>query len=63
MQQIEKQYDDFVTEFDKNLGKVDVSLGLQIMSLQRKFPETSPKVESRVCYHPGTNLEKKATRT
>ena len=59
MQQIEKQYDEFVTEFGKNLGKVDVSLGLQIMSLQRKFPESSPKVELRVCYRPGTNLEKK----
>jgi len=59
MQQIEKQYDNFVTEFGKNLGKVDVSLGLQIMNLQRKFPESSPKVELRVCYRPGTDLEKK----
>ncbi len=59
MQQMEKQYDEFVTEFGKNLGKVDVSLGLQIMNLKRKFPETDPKVELRLCYRPGTNLEKK----
>jgi len=31
MQQLEKQYDEFVTEFGKSLGKVDVSLGLQMM--------------------------------
>jgi len=59
MQQIEQQYDEFVTEFGKSLGKVDVSLGLQIMNLQRKFPESSPKVEIRICYLPGTNLESK----
>ncbi len=59
MQQIEKQYNEFVTEFGKSLGKVDVSLGLKIMNLKRKFPETDPKVELRVCYRPGTNLEKK----
>jgi len=59
MQQIEKQYDEFVTKFGKSLGKVDVSLALKIMSLKGKFPETDPKVELRVCYRPGTNLEKK----
>ena len=59
MQQLEKQYDEFVTEFGKNLGKVDVSLGLQIMNLQRKFTDTTLKVELRICYRPGTDLEKK----
>ena len=59
MQQIEKQYDEFVTKFGKSLGKVDVSLALKIMSLKGKFPETDPKVELRVCYRPGTNLERK----
>ncbi len=58
MQQLEKQYDEFVTEFGKNLGKVDVSLGLQIMNLQRKFTDITPKVELRICYCPGTDLEK-----
>ncbi len=59
MQQIEKQYDEFVTKFGKSLGNVDVSLGLQIMNLKGKFPETDPNVELRVGYRPGTNLEKK----
>jgi len=59
MQQIEQQYDQFVTEFAKSLGKVDVSLGLQVMNLQKKFPESNPKVELRVCYTPGTDLEAK----
>ncbi len=59
MEQIEKQYDEFVTEFGKNLDKVDLSLGLQTMYLQRKFTDVKPKVELRVCYRPGTDLEKK----
>lgn len=59
MQQIEKQYNEFVTEFGKNLGKVDVSFALQMMYLQKKIPDSSPKIELEVCYTPGTNLEKK----
>ena len=59
MQQIEKQYNEFVTEFGKNLGKVDVSFALQLMYLQKKISNSSPKVELEVCYTPGTNLEKK----
>ena len=58
MQQIEKQYDEFVTEFGKKLGKVDVSFALQTMYLQTKIPDSSPKVELQVCYTPGTDLEK-----
>jgi len=59
MQQIEKQYEEFVTEFGKKLDKVDVSFALQIMYLQRKIPNSLPKVELQVCYRPGTDLEKK----
>jgi len=58
MQQIETHFDEFVTEFEKKLGKVDVSFALQTMYLQRKIPDSKPKVELRVCYLPGTNLEK-----
>jgi len=59
MQQIEKQYDEFVTEFEKKLDKVDVSFALQTMYLQRKIPDSTPKVELQVCYRPGTDLQKK----
>jgi len=59
MQQIEKQYEEFVTEFGKKLDKVDVSFALQTMYLQRKIPDSTPKVELQVCYRPGTDLEKK----
>jgi len=52
MQQIEKQYNEFVTEFGKNLGKVDVSFALQLMYLQKKIPNSSPKVDLEVCYTP-----------
>ena len=59
MQQIEKQYEEFVTEFGKTLDKIDVSFALQTMYLQRKIPDSLPKVELQVCYRPGTDLEKK----
>lgn len=59
MSLLEKQYDDFITEFSKNLGKIDVSLALQTMYLQRKFSNSKPKLELRVCYKDGTNLEEK----
>ena len=29
------------------------------MNLKKKFPESNPKVELRVCYNSGTNLEAK----
>ncbi len=59
MSEIEKQYDGFIAEFEKNLGKVDLSLALKTLYLQKKLPDVTPKVELYVCYRPGTDLEKK----
>ena len=59
MSQIETQYDEFVREFGTQLEKVDVSLALQTMYYQRKFQDTKPKVDLRVCYREGTDLERK----
>ncbi len=60
MSQFEKQYDDFIGEFEKNLGKVDVSLALKTLYLQKKLIHgEKPKLEVYFCYRPGTDLEKK----
>jgi len=59
MSEIEKQYDNFIAEFEKHLGKVDVSLALKALYLQKKLPDVTPKLELYVCYRPGTDLEKK----
>ncbi len=56
MQQIEKQYEEFVTEFGKTLDKIDVSFALQTMYLQRKIPNSLHKVELQVCYKQGTDI-------
>ncbi len=59
MSEIESQYDEFVREFGTKLGKIDISLALQTMYYQRKFQDTKPKVDLRVCYREGTDLESK----
>ena len=59
MSQIENQYDEFVKEFGKTLDKVDLSLALQTMNFQKKFTDTKPKVDMRVCYRNGADLETK----
>jgi len=60
MSEIEKQYDGFIAEFEKNLGKVDVSLALKTLYLQKKLIHgEKPKLEVYFCYRPGTDLEKK----
>jgi len=60
MSEIEKQYDGFIAEFEKNLGKVDVTLALKTLYLQKKLIHgEKPKLEVYFCYRPGTDLEKK----
>ncbi|MFQ5573770.1 MAG: hypothetical protein ACE5EJ_05925 [Nitrosopumilaceae archaeon] len=59
MSQIETEYDEFVNKFGKTLEKVDLSLALQTMNFQKKFTDTKPKVDLRVCYRDGTDLEAK----
>ena len=59
MSEIEEQYDNFIAKFERNLGKIDVSLALKTLYLQRKLPDVTPKLELYVCYRSGTDLEKK----
>jgi len=60
MSQFEKQYDDFISEFEKNLGKVDVALALKTLYLEKKLIHgEKPKLEVYFCYRSGTDLEKK----
>ncbi len=60
MSQFEKQYDDFIGEFEKNLGKIDVALALKTLYLQKKLIHgEKPKLEVYFCYRSGTDLEKK----
>ncbi len=60
MSELETDYDDFLAEFEKKLGKVDVALALRTLYLQKKLEHgEKPKVELYVCYRPGTDLEKK----
>ena len=60
MSEIEKQYDSFIAEFEKNLGKIDVALALKTLYLQKKLiHDEKPKVELYVCYRQGVDLDKK----
>jgi len=59
MSEIESQYNEFVKKFGKTLEKVDFSLALQTMYFQKKFTDIKPKVDLRVCYRDGIDLEAK----
>ncbi len=60
MSEIEKQYEDFIGEFEKNLGKIDVTLALKTLYLQKKLIHgEKQKLEVYFCYRSGTDLEKK----
>ncbi len=60
MSELETDYDVFLAEFEKKLGKVDVALALRTLYLQKKLDHgEKPHVELYVCYRPGVDLEKK----
>ncbi len=59
MSRLENDYDEFLTDLQKKLGKIDLSFALQIMHFERVFVDTKPAVEMIICYNNGTDLEKK----
>ncbi len=60
MSDLETNYDDFLAEFEKKLGKIDVALALRTLYLQKKLIHgEKPHVELYVCYRSGVDLEKK----
>jgi len=60
MSEIENQYNSFIENFQRDLGKVDVSLALRTLYLEHRIEKgQKPKVELFVCYNEGVDLEKK----
>jgi len=60
MSQLDREYDDFIVNFEKQLGKVDVNLALKTLYLERQLEsDEKPKVELYICYNQGVDLDKK----
>jgi hypothetical protein len=60
MSEIENKYNNFIENFQRDLGKVDVDLALRTLYLEHRIPSgQKPKVEIYVCYKPGVDLQKK----
>ena len=60
MSAIEKQYNSFIENFQRDLGKVDVDLALRTLYLEHRIGSgQKPKVELYVCYKPGVGLQRK----
>lgn len=59
MSQAESQYDEFLSSISQTIPNSDVDLLVKIMYLERKLPDTSPKVELHMDYKMGVDLMKK----
>ena len=59
MSDIENQFNSFIGDFEKNLGKIEVDLALRVLYLERRIDQGKPKVELYVCYNDGVDIEKK----
>ena len=59
MSQVESQYDEFLSSISQIIPNSDVDLLVKIMYLERKLPDTSPKVELHMDYKMGVDLMKK----
>ncbi len=57
---IGSKYEQFIQNFQRDLGKVDIDLALRSLYLESRLPSgQTPKQEVYVCYKPGVDLEKK----
>ena len=57
---IGSKYEEFIQNFQRDLGKVDVNLALRSLYLESRIPSgQTPKQEVYVCYKPGVDLDKK----
>ena len=59
MSQIEARYDQFISELESTLPKVDVHLAMRMMYLERKFPTVDPNVELHIKFKNGVDVQKK----
>ena len=59
MSQIEARYDQFISELESTLPKVDVHLAMRMMYLERKFPTVDPSVELHIKFKNGVDVQKK----
>ncbi len=57
---IGSKYEEFIQNFQRDLGKVDIDLALRSLYLESRIPSgQTPKQEVYVCYKPGVDLDKK----
>jgi len=59
MSQIEARYDQFISELESTLPKVDVHLAMRMMYLERKFTTVDPNVELYIKFKNGVDVQKK----
>ena len=59
MSQIEARYDQFISELEATLPKVDVHLAMRMMYLERKFPTVEPNVDLHIKFKKGVDVQKK----
>jgi len=56
---VEAQYDKFISGLNQTMSNVDSDLLVKIMYLERKLPDTSPKVELNIKYKSHVDTERK----
>ena len=56
---IEAQYDQFISVLNQTMNNVDSNLLFQLMYLESKLPDVSPKVEFTLEYKPNVDTERK----
>lgn len=54
-------YGDFLSNVEKELGKIDTELGLQVMLFERKMPDVYPMVELEIHYKVGVDTDAKVS--
>jgi hypothetical protein len=59
MSQIEARYDQFISELESTLPKVDAHLAMRMMYLERKFHTVDPNVELYIKFKNGVDVQKK----
>lgn len=50
-------YDDFLSNIEKALGKIDIELALQVMLFERKMSDAYPMVELQIHYKVGVDTD------
>ena len=56
---VEAQYDQFISILNQTMKNVDPDLLVKMMYLERKLPDTHPKVELNIHYKPNVDSERK----